>query len=164
MCHHGRLIWQSAPRNRSSLTPSSTSSPRRRSPITTSGTTTNGTLMTWITEDQQSLNDEIPKGWYKMVQVRENGTAYWYVYQYMYLKPCDLKGGLLPKSPCGRNIGRFLFYWFKNFFYSYDSLGENIYRHIAFWLLFNPLWCIFIYLYKTLLKSNEINYILMKFT
>lgn len=57
----------------------------------TSGTTTNGTLMRWITEDQQSLNDEIPKGWYKMVQVRENGTAYWYVYQYMYLKPCDLK-------------------------------------------------------------------------
>lgn len=47
--------------------------------------------MRWITEDQQSLNDEIPKGWYKMVQVRENGTAYWYVYQYMYLKPCDLK-------------------------------------------------------------------------
>lgn len=36
--------------------------------------------MRWITEDQQSLNDEIPKGWYKMVQVRENGTAYWYVY------------------------------------------------------------------------------------
>lgn len=67
------------------------------------------------------------------------------------------KGGLLPKSPCGRNVGRFLFYWFKNFFYSYDSLGENIYRHIACWLLFNPLWCIFIYLYKTLLKSNEIN-------
>lgn len=47
--------------------------------------------MRWITEDQQSLNDEIPKGWYKMVQVRENGTAYWYVYQYMYLQPCDQK-------------------------------------------------------------------------
>lgn len=64
----------------------------------TSETMTSGILLRLITDDQQSVNNEIPRGWYKLAQVREIGTARWYKYRYMYPKLCDLdNGGFMPK-------------------------------------------------------------------
>lgn len=70
---------------------------------------TSGILLRLITDDRQSVNNEIPRGWYKLAQVREIGTARWYKYRYMYPKLYvilimeDLCQNLqlLSKSPCG---------------------------------------------------------------
>lgn len=62
----------------------------------TSEMTTSGIPPKLITDDKQGLNNEIPRGWYKLAQVRETSTAHWY--KCMYPKLCDLDNeGFVPK-------------------------------------------------------------------